>query len=463
MATYGYDANGNRASQTTSGGGSTSQEQLSYDYFDRLVQVVQTPNTGSPAAIKTHQYGYDHRTRRITRSEQAAVGGALAASTVSFSGGTSVLEFAGGSSPAVEYVRGSDWGGGVGGILYTSRATVLSWAHYNGRGDVVSRTSPAGALTYAATYEAYGTRTQEAGASSNADRQRANTKEEDVLTGYLNEGMRYRDLATGMFLTRDPAGFVDGPNVYTYVRQNPWSSFDPDGLQISSFFGFTEYFGVTEYVGRPLIESATKVTEPVIKAGGPWDGAKGMAPKLDPPIAVGPSPQLPPQAQPTDTARKTNEKNATLFRRMKEEVDKNGHPTGLPRLGEGGKDKRSLDVREPDGTPGNTNPDVTPDQHGNVPVGQGMSAHKGPPVTGGNENDPIFEIQEQALPPTLKFAPDAKPGSNHGNITPSKAGMNINDFRKELNGTQKSWKKCAPPETPIQWYRDRNGRWVTNA
>jgi hypothetical protein len=31
-------------------------------------------------------------------------------------------------------------------------------------------------------------------------------------------------------MTKDPAGFVDGPNLYAYVRQNPWSKFDPEGL-----------------------------------------------------------------------------------------------------------------------------------------------------------------------------------------------------------------------------------------
>jgi hypothetical protein len=38
-------------------------------------------------------------------------------------------------------------------------------------------------------------------------------------------------VATGAFLSRDPAGFVDGPNLYAYVRQNPWSAFDPEGLE----------------------------------------------------------------------------------------------------------------------------------------------------------------------------------------------------------------------------------------
>jgi len=40
----------------------------------------------------------------------------------------------------------------------------------------------------------------------------------------------YPDLEAGVFVARDPAGFVDGPNVYTYVRQNPWTMFDPLGL-----------------------------------------------------------------------------------------------------------------------------------------------------------------------------------------------------------------------------------------
>jgi YD repeat-containing protein len=33
------------------------------------------------------------------------------------------------------------------------------------------------------------------------------------------------------FLCKDPMGFVDGPNLYAYVMQNPWTSFDPDGLK----------------------------------------------------------------------------------------------------------------------------------------------------------------------------------------------------------------------------------------
>jgi RHS repeat-associated protein len=112
--------------------------------------------------------------------------------------------------------------------LYAIRGGARSYNAYNSRGDVVSKTDDASAITWQAAYEAFGTRTQEQGTTQ--DRQKANTKDEDP-TGLLNEGMRYRDLEFGVFLTRDPLGFVDGPNVYTYVRQNPWTFFDPLGLR----------------------------------------------------------------------------------------------------------------------------------------------------------------------------------------------------------------------------------------
>jgi RHS repeat-associated protein len=63
-------------------------------------------------------------------------------------------------------------------------------------------------------------------------------------TGLNNEGQRYRDLETGEFISRDPLGFVDGPNVYCYVRQNPWSGFDPEGLQGVPVWETREAFAV---------------------------------------------------------------------------------------------------------------------------------------------------------------------------------------------------------------------------
>ena len=213
-ASYSYDANGNRKTRTV--GGVT--DNYSYDQENRLVKLIkQTAGGGG-----IYQYAYDYRTRRVERIEPTS------SAKIIFSGGLSVQEYSVGTTdPLVEYVRGSDYGGGVGGILYTLRGGLPSYTHYNSRGDVVAKTDAAGVQTYQAQYEAFGTRTAEQGATQ--DRQKANTKDEDP-TGLLNEGRRYRDLETGAFITRDPLGFVDGPNMYTYVVQNPWSKFDPKGL-----------------------------------------------------------------------------------------------------------------------------------------------------------------------------------------------------------------------------------------
>lgn len=214
--TFLYDSNGNRSEKQV--GGVTTQT-YTWDHDNRLTQVVDS-------TLGTYTYSYDHRTRRVGRDESQASG---TSTELSFAGGLSVQEYTtGNGTPNVELIRGSDYGGGIGGVLYTIRGAARSYNAYNSRGDVVSQTDDSAAITWQSSYEAFGTRTQEQG--STADRQKANTKDEDP-TGLLNEGHRIRDLEFGVFLSRDPAGFVDGPNVYTYVRQNPWTMFDPLGLQ----------------------------------------------------------------------------------------------------------------------------------------------------------------------------------------------------------------------------------------
>ena len=250
-STFEYDANGNRIKQTRSDGQVTDYV---YDPSNRLISVsdagkVKTIDINGPNGLKTqahftvdstYGYTYDYRTRRIARDENGQK------TDIVFLGGTSVMEFEGagngaapnraaGTVPTVEYIRGSDLGGGIGGILYSLRPDdnqipQPSFTWYNNRGDVVAKTGSDGTLTYQAAYEAFGSRTQEEGETE--DRQRANTREETAWGG-LYENMRWRDLETGTYLTRDPAGFVDGPNLYAYVRQNPWTKFDPHGLSES--------------------------------------------------------------------------------------------------------------------------------------------------------------------------------------------------------------------------------------
>jgi len=241
MFNYHYDNDGNRVDKD-------GVEDLSYTYDEenRLKTVTGAVNLA---------FKYDYRGRRVYRSNGASQ------SKVVFSGGTSVQE----RNPTtgaieVRYARGLDMGGGVGGLVFTADALgTLTYAHYDHRGDMVTEMRGNTQIYWQGKYEARGQREAET-PDPKTTRQTANTKDEEP-TGLLNEGQRYRDLETGTFLTRDPAGFVDGPNLYAYVRQNPWSKFDPDGLYEQSVSDYADLgnaiiggvVGAAKFVGGGVI------------------------------------------------------------------------------------------------------------------------------------------------------------------------------------------------------------------
>lgn len=149
-------------------------------------------------------------------------------------------------------------------------------SHANHRGDVIARSDTSGSLTSFALYEAYGTRPYEWG--SDPDRQKANTKEEEKDLDLLIEGMRIRCLDTGVFLTRDPIGYKDGPNIYCYVHCNPITHFDLLGLidaviydkgDLGSRFDLTtgRVRGVFNGDGATFASAAEKMGEPIPVSG----------------------------------------------------------------------------------------------------------------------------------------------------------------------------------------------------
>jgi RHS repeat-associated protein len=57
-------------------------------------------------------------------------------------------------------------------------------------------------------------------------------REFDEETGFYFYRARYYDAAKGRFLQRDPLGYVDGMNLYEFVRGQPTRQLDPSGLVI---------------------------------------------------------------------------------------------------------------------------------------------------------------------------------------------------------------------------------------
>ncbi len=58
----------------------------------------------------------------------------------------------------------------------------------------------------------------------------------DEDTGLVQFGKRDYDAKLGRWLTPDPLGFADGPNLYAYVRNNPLILYDPYGLAATDGF-----------------------------------------------------------------------------------------------------------------------------------------------------------------------------------------------------------------------------------
>ena len=77
---------------------------------------------------------------------------------------------------------------------------------------------------------------------------RYGNKRIDEASGLINFGMRYFDPSIGQWLTQDPAGFVDGPNLYAYCYNSPLLFYDPYGLSsLDTAYGLGIGVGNTAY------------------------------------------------------------------------------------------------------------------------------------------------------------------------------------------------------------------------
>jgi len=240
---YAFDANGNRSTRTIG----SAVDTYSYDTFNRLTQLCL--NTSSSADNGTYNYTYDPLTRRIATASNLS---SSVPHLFAFSGSTPVHEW---DTAINNGSLVSNIGGGVGGRLYSQNSIGnVTYPFYNTRGDVIAQFSTGCDMTWHATYTASGLLQDMAG--TRVGNYGANGKWEDV-SGLVNDGFRYRDRLTNTFITRDPAGFVDGPNDYNYVRHNPWSAWDPNGLAtiltVPTGTGDIGYVATTQNIGIPIL------------------------------------------------------------------------------------------------------------------------------------------------------------------------------------------------------------------
>ena len=78
------------------------------------------------------------------------------------------------------------------------------------------------------TFDAFGSVTSASGSLSNP--YQFQTKEVHSTSGLVYFGARWYDPSIGRWLTPDPFGLVDGPNLYVYLQNSPLNAPDPWGL-----------------------------------------------------------------------------------------------------------------------------------------------------------------------------------------------------------------------------------------
>jgi RHS repeat-associated protein len=207
--TYSYDEE-NRLTQLTRNSDSAVVGQYQYDALGRRVQRIANP-AGSPL---TTRYFYDDA--RIVEDED---------------------QF---GNPLSTYVYGNF----VDEVLTLDRPGHTYYYHQNAVWSAEAVTDQTGSPVERYRYDAYGTVIVTDGSFSAIPPNAWGTPHSAIANPWLFTGRqfdeeaglyfyraRYYDAAKGRFLQRDPKEYVDGSNLYEYVKDNPINAVDPRGLE----------------------------------------------------------------------------------------------------------------------------------------------------------------------------------------------------------------------------------------
>lgn len=219
---FSYDDNGNRLTKTIG----DDTDHYHYDSFNRLTQLeINTANL--PAENGIYHYRYDPLTRRISRSIGETPTNTNT-TNFAFSGSSPIHQWEGSATqPTWTHHRTGNLHTATSSPLLTAHSSLTTQDIKNVRHDITAQFTENGTLQWHGQYASNGMLLRQYGSKTST--YGANGKYEEP-NGLLNEGHRYRDRTTNTFITRDPLGYIDGPNNYNYVKQNPWSAWDPNGL-----------------------------------------------------------------------------------------------------------------------------------------------------------------------------------------------------------------------------------------
>lgn len=221
---YTYDANGNLILKYN------AQEKIHYRYdaLDRLIEVK--------SALDTTTYTYDSFHRRLSKTTNG--------NTTSFlyHGQNEIGAMTGGKIQQLR-VLGASYGAEIGSsVLFELQDQVYIPLH-DSLGNVAALLDLQGNLIETYDYSAFG----EMAFTAPTSPWLFSSKRLDPETGFFFFGRRYYAPDIGRWITPDPLGFEDGPNLYTYAHNRPLVFIDPDGQ--FAFLAPLAYFAATTALG----------------------------------------------------------------------------------------------------------------------------------------------------------------------------------------------------------------------
>jgi RHS repeat-associated protein len=210
------------------------QYRYNYDEENRLIRVSRKSDQRVVG-----RYEYDALSRRIKKIANPAAVSSPVETRYFYDSARIVEEQDTGGATLATYVYGNY----IDEILTMDRAGTFYY-HQNSLWSVEAITNAASSIVERYAYDAYGLPTITNGAGMFVTPNSWGTahsaignpwmftgRQFDEETGLYFYRARYYDSDKGRFIQRDPLGYVDGMNLYAYVRDNPIDRIDPLGLE----------------------------------------------------------------------------------------------------------------------------------------------------------------------------------------------------------------------------------------
>jgi RHS repeat-associated protein len=212
---YTYDANGNLTQRTVK----PDQETLKF-YYNAENQLTKIEKLEHPTSspYSTITYSYDGLGRRIQKNIDGTK------TKWVYDNEDISQEYDGSNNVTGKFTNGP----GIDEPISLTRGTSTYFYHSDGLGSVRKMTNIDGGVVNSYTYDSFGRDIAHTITVSNPYRYTG--REWDDESGLYYYRARYYDASVGRFLSEDPAGLINGPNLYLYVRNNPLNLIDPWGL-----------------------------------------------------------------------------------------------------------------------------------------------------------------------------------------------------------------------------------------